>query len=252
MHLSLIDKLVWAVSFLLNLSLLLVLLFRHRARFVPWFTGWTAFGSFRTLALFFTYRMFAKHIYFLVYWGAAGFDLVLQIAVILEIARSIFGRSHGWVAGARRRFLLYCFLAPVTALILALLMKPSAKTALDAWDARANLFMTVLICVMSRGVITVSKQLGLGWKSRITQMIWGLLVWSVCAFVTDTLHSYWRTIDDFGNLENTIAVIFQLVTVYWIVVFWLPEPAAVAMPENVSVDLKSLAARLNYGQSKRS
>jgi len=251
LHLTLVDRLVWAASFLLNLTLLLVLILRHRTRSVPWFTAWIAFGSLRTVALFLTYRLFAKHTYFLVYWWAAGFDLVLQVAVVLEIARSVFRRSGSWVPEARRRFLIFSSFAPITGVALALMMKPSAKTALDAWDARANLFMTVLICVMSRAVMAVSKQLGLGWKSGVTQMTWGLLVWSVCAFVTDTLHSYWRTIDDFGSLENTIAVIFQLVTVYWIAVFWLPEPVLVAMSGQAKKDLNRLTERLDYGESKR-
>lgn len=245
MELTLIDKLVWAGSAFLNFTLLLVLLFRRRARSVPWFTALIALGSLRTLTLFTTYRLFGRHhAYFLVYWWAAGIDLMLQIAVVSEIARTVFSRSNGWVPGARLRFLAFCSFAPVLALVLAITMKPAAKTALDAWDARANLFMTVLICVMCRAVMAVSKQLGVGWKARVTWMTWGLVVWSVAAFITDTLHSYWRTVDDFGRLESVLAVVYQLVTVYWIVIFWLPEPQTILVPERVIKDIGTISARL--------
>ena len=251
MPLTLIDKLVWAASSLLNLTLLLVLILRRRVRSVPWFTALIAFGSLRTLVLLLTLWQFGfHHAYFLVYWCAAGLDLLLQMGVVLEVAKTVFRRSSGWVPGARRRFLLYSAFAPVTALLLALLMRPAAENALDAWDARANVFMTVWICVECRALMTVSKQFGLGWKARVTRFTWGLVVWSVASFLTDTLHSYWRTIDQFGKIENTIAFIYQLVIVYWMWVFWQPEPERVTIPEKAKADLNQLTERLLYRESK--
>ena len=251
--LTLLDKLVWITSALLNLALLIVLLIRRRTRSVPWFTALIAFGTFRTAVLFATYRFIGRHHgYFLIYWWAAGIDFLLQMAVVLEVARSVFRRSDSWVDGAQRRFLRWCALAAIAALVLAITIKPAAKSSLDIWDARAGLFITTTICVMCRAVMAVSQQLGLGWKSRVTRFMWGLMIWSLASFVTGTLHSYWRTIDDYGKLENTIAVIYELVTAYWIVIFWLPEPAPLIMPIRAADDLKRLAARLEYGQSKRS
>ena len=152
---------------------------------------------------------------------------------------------------ARRKFLLLASSAPAAALLLASSMTPAAQSALDRWDARANLFMTSVICLMCTAVMAVSRQLGLGWRARVLQFSWGLVVWSVTSFVTDTLHSYWRTIDEFGKLENTLVVVGQLVSVYWIAIFWLPEQKLAPVPETARRDMARITERLQYGQSKR-
>ncbi len=189
--------------------------------------------------------------YFLVYWYGAAVELLLQVAVVLEVARNVFHRRGTWVPEARRKFLLLAASAPVAALLLAAAMTPAAQSALDRWDARANLFMTAVICLMCTAVMAVSRQLGLGWRARVLQFSWGLVVWSVTSFVTDMLHSYWRTIDEFGKLENTLIVAGQLVSVYWIAIFWLPEQKLVPVPETARRDMARITERLEYGQSKR-
>ncbi len=247
MPLSLIDKLLWLLGFLQTAGLLFVLFFKGRARSVPWFTALIAFGVTRTIVLFATYWIFGRHHeYFLVYWGAAGVDLMLQIAVVYEVARTVFERSGSWVSQARRRFYLIAVLAPIIALSLSLTIQPAARTALDVWDARAGLFITTVICVLCGAVMMVSKQLGLGWRTRVTWFMWGLMVWSLSSFVTGSLHSYWRTIDNFGKLENTLVVIYQLVTLYWIGVFWVREPQRVMAPAHVLKDLEQLRKRVHY------
>ncbi len=252
MGLTLVDKLLWAVSASLNLALIFVLFYRGKARSIPWFTSWVLFLSIRDAVMLLTFWLTGRHhAYFLVYWWGAAIDLLLQIAVVLEIARSVFYRSGTWVPEARRKFLLLASSAPVAALLLAATMTPAAQSALDRWDARASLFMTAVICLMCTAVMAVSRQLGLGWKARVLQFSWGLVVWSVTSFVTDTLHSYWRTIDQFGKLENTLVVVYQLVSVYWIAIFWLPEQKLAPVPETARRDMARITERLQYGQSKR-
>lgn len=250
MPLSLLDRVLWLLGFLQTAALLFVLFFKGRARSVPWFTALIALGVARTMVLFGTYRFFGRHHeYFLVYWGAAAIDLLLQIAVVYEVARTVFQRSGSWVPQARQRFYLIAVLAPVLALTLSLTMQPAARSALDAWDARAGLFITTMVCVLCGAVTVVSKQLGLGWRTRVTWFMWGLIIWSLSSFVTGSLHAYWRTIDDFGKVENTLVVIYQLVTVYWIGVFWVPEPQRLLAPDHVIRDLEVLEKQVHYGRS---
>ena len=251
MPLSLMDKLLWVLGFLQTAVLLFVLFYKRRARSVPWFTALIALAVLRTMVLFTTFHLLGRgHAYFLIYWGAAGVDLLLQIAVVYEVARTVFLRSGTWVPQAKRNFLLIATASPAIAFVLAATMKPAARDALDAWDARAGLFMTTMICVLCGAVMTVSKQLGLGWRVRVTRFMWGLMVWSLCSFITGTLHAYWGTIDDFGKIENTLVLIFQLVTLYWIGVFWLPEPQKLSAPLHVIHDLEVLQDRINYGRTK--
>ncbi|GAA3751787.1 hypothetical protein [Terriglobus aquaticus] len=248
MPLSLVDKLLWMFGFCETTALLFVLVYKRRARSVPWFTAFIAFGVLRTILLFATYQIFGRHHeYFLAYWGAAAVDLALQVAVVYEVARAIFERSGAWVPMARRRFFTIATLAPLVALCLALTMQPAARSALDAWDARADLFLTTVICVLCGAVTTVSRQLGLGWRTRIIRFMWGLIVWTLSAFFTGSLHAYWRTVDQFGKLENAVVVVYQLVTLYWCVVFWLPEPDRRRDPYSLNKDLEEVRQRVHLG-----
>ena len=225
-----------------------VLIYKHRARSVPWFTGWIAFGCLYTIALFLIYRMGSKHFYAVVYWAGAFIDLLLQVATVLEIAHNTFSRRGRWVEGARRKFITIASAAPAVGLALALMMTPAAETKLDAWDARASVFTTALICLLFTAVMTVSQNFGLGWRNRILRESYGLVLWSLVAFVTDSLHSYWRTMGHFDALENVRIVVFQAVTLYWCVIFWLPETKSATMPETVSLDLERLQDRLKLHQ----
>ena len=250
-QLTLVDKLLWASGFLLNFALLGVLVLHRRARSAPWFTAWIAFQFVRDTAMFVILQRYDRaHAYLLAYWVAAAVELLLQIAVVLEIARSVFYRSGTWVPEARRKFILLASSAPVAALILAAAMTPAASRPIDAWYARASLFMTAVICLMCTAVMAVSRQLGLGWRERVLQFSWGLVVWSLASFMTDTLHSYWRTIDQFGKLENTLTVVYQLVSLYWIAIFWFPEQRAPAMPERALKDMTRITERLGYSRSR--
>jgi hypothetical protein len=250
-HLSLLATVLWAAGFVLNAALLFVLLYKRRYRVVPWFTAWIGAGLLYTIALFFGFRLGSKQVYALIYWSSEFLDVLLQIAVVLEIARFIFKRSGRWVEGARVRLVLMGTAAPVVALIMAGMMKPAAETSLDAWLARASLFTTILVCLLFTAVIMSSIQLGLGLRSHVMRESYGFILWNLVAFATDTLHAYWRTMGQFGALENVRIVVFQTALIYWSVAFWLPEPAVAPVTLDTINKLDDLAARLEYAQSRR-
>lgn len=251
MNLSLMATMLWAAGFVLNAVLLSVLLYKRRYRIVPWFTAWIGCGCVYTLALFVSYRFGSKGVYALIYWSSDFIDLLLQIAVILEIAAIVLQRSGRWVEGARMRLSIMGATAPLVALGMAWFMKPAAETNLDAWAARTSLFTTVLVLLLFVAVVMASHQLGLGWRSYAMRESYGLFVWAVAAFATDTLHAYWRTLGHFTLLENMRIAVFQIAAIYWIVTFWLPEPVMeTAAPENIN-GLKELRKRLEYGQQSR-
>jgi hypothetical protein len=251
-NLSLTAMVLWAAGFVLNAALLFVLLYKRRYRTVPCFTAWIAFGCLFTITLFWGYRSGSKHLYKVLYWSGAFPDLLLQIAVVLEIARTVLRRSGRWVEGARRPLLFMGSMAPLIALGMACFMRPAAQTALDGLGARSDLFATILICLLLTTVMVASQQLGLGWRSHIMRESYGLAVWIIVSFVTDTLHAYWRTLGHFTVLENIRIVFFQGALVYWAIAFWQPEAETIAMPPAAKKDLEDLAARIEYAESRRS
>ena len=251
MNLSLMATILWAAGFVLNAALLFVLIYKRRYCAVPWFTAWIAFGCLYTITLFTGYRLGSKHLYAVLYWSGAFFDLLLQIAVVLEIARSVLKLSGRWVEGARARLVAVGAVAPLIALGFAWAMKPAAETRLDAWDARASLFTTILICLIFAAVTLCSQQLGVAWRSHIMRESYGLVMWTLVAFVTDTLHSYWRTLGHFTLLENVRIAFFQASLIYWCIAFWRAEAGPVAMPEDARIELDRLVSQIHYEQSRR-
>ena len=252
MNVSLMAIVLWAAGFILNAALLFVLVYKRRYRIVPWFTAWMATELAYNIALFLGYRFGSKHLYSILYWSSDFVDVSLQIAVVLELAATVLRRSGRWVEGARIRLGLMGATAPLVALTMALLMHPAARNRLDTWDARSSLFTTILIFLLFIGVVAASHQLGLGWQSYAMRESYGLVLWVMAAFITDTLHAYWRTLGHFTLLENIRIAVFQGVSIYWCIAFWLPEPEPIVMtPENIN-RLEVLKRQLEYGQQSSS
>ncbi|WP_263384138.1 hypothetical protein [Granulicella arctica] len=239
---------LWGTGFVLNAALLLVLIYKRRYRTVPWFTLWVASQSLYTIVLFGAFRFSSKHVYAVAYWSCDFLDVLLQLAVILEIAGIVLRRSKRWVSGARPRLILMGAIAPVIALVMALSMHPAADSKLDDLFARASVFTTVLVFLMFVGVVVASRQLGLGWRSYAMRESYGFIAWVTIGFLTDGLHAYWRTLGHFTLLENVHIAVFQLAAIYWAFIFWLPEPAAPQIVPGNKDLMEALKGRLEYGQ----
>lgn len=247
-NLTLMATVLWAAGFVLNAALVLVLVYKRRYKVLPWFTGFIAAGCVYTAALFLGYRYGSKHVYAGLYWTCDFIDLLLQVAVVLEIARTILQRSGNWVEGAKLRLALMGVSAPVIAGTMALLMKPVAETRVDGIYARADLFTTILVFLLFLAVVVAAQQLGTGWRSYAMRVSYGLVTWVSVGFLTDTLHAYWRTLGHFSLLENIHIVAFQLVTVLWCIAFWLPERIMAPVGKEEIMRLESVSRTLKYGQ----
>ena len=250
MHVSFVAAVLLAADFLLTIGLLVVLLYRKRYRSVPWFTGWMAFGVLYSSAGFMALQYGTKQIYREIYWIGAFLDFLLQITVVLEIGAIVLRRSGRWVEGAKGRLVAAVAAAPLIALLMASVMKPAAQTRLDAWDARVSLFTTVFICLLFTSIMAASQQLGLAWRSHVMREGYGLTVWVLVAFLTDTLHAYWRTAESFTALEHIRMMAYLGVLSYWILAFWVPEKAQTALPSDMLERMKTLGLPIDYGVSR--
>ena len=233
MKLSLLEIALWAMNSVLNVVLVLVLTLKKRWRIVPLFTVWIAYGLIYALACFLDYRLGSKESYRVVYWIGALGDFLLQIAVVAEIARSALKREGRWVEGVKEAILPFLVIGPILAAGLATWITPAASNSLDGLASRASLFSTVLVCFIFIAVVRATQNLGLDWRSFIARESFGLTVWTLVAFVTDSLHAYWRTMGHFAILENTRIAVYQGVLMFWCIAFWLPEPEVPVMPSSL-------------------
>jgi hypothetical protein len=99
MNLSHLDLLFWAMSFIGNVALLLVLLLRGRFRNLPIFTALITLNVVRTIALFLIRRHNAQSMYFYTFWSLAVLDVGLQFAIVYEL--SFEGISPTGTMGSR-------------------------------------------------------------------------------------------------------------------------------------------------------
>ena len=239
MNLSLVAVALWAANSVLNVALVFVLVYKRRYRTVPWFTAWMFYELLYAFTCFLVYRLGSKESYRLVYWTGGLGDFLLQICVVAEIARCVLQRGGQWIDGARSTVLPFVVAGPVVAASLAAYMTPAATSLLNSLAARASLFSTVLICFLFVAIVRASQRLGLDWRSHIAREGFGLTLWTMAAFVTDTLHAYWRTMGHFQALENVRITVFQRSLLFWCVAFWLPEPESPPIPKTIHLDLSS-------------
>jgi hypothetical protein len=82
-----------------------------------------------------------------------------------------------------------------------------------------------VVCELIAVVTRTSKSLGLGWRNHVMALGNGWTVWAVVAILVDGLHSYFGAERYFGQLEHLRMFAYLAVLGYWMVQFWLEEPA---------------------------
>lgn len=244
MAFSLVAILLWAAGFLGNAALLAVLIVRRRVRLVPWFTTWVIFNLLYTVTLFCAFRLGTKHAYAVLYWSGAFLDLLLQVGMIIEIARYVFCNSGAWVQGATKRLVTAGVVSAIAAILLGWAMTPAASSHLEAVEARVDLGATAFITMLFTAVMSSSHRLGLSWRNLLLREGYGVAAWSVTSFLTDTLHACWRTAEHFTLLERLRIVLYLCALVYWIVVFWIPESIPLVPDSDEETGIESLLRRL--------
>ena len=219
MQMQRLEFILWAAGFCLSTCLFFILCWRSRQS-ERWFKAWIGFGCLNSIVLFTTSRLSVPHLYFWCYWGAAFIDIVMQLCVIYEMARSVLKVRGTWVSQSNIRLRRLFYYALPVAFTISSVFKPAADSQVDSIFARANLFMTLLFCFIMGSVVRVSGELGLRWRGRSAKLAYGLVFWNLLSFVTDTLHTYWSTVAYFNNLEYVRDVSFLVVVMYWILLSW--------------------------------
>jgi hypothetical protein len=170
MKVTALDDLLWAASFLLTstLLLLLLLLWRRRWRQFPIFIAWIAFVIGKSILLYSIYRFcgLGSHIYARLYWGALWPEFALQVGVAVELARAALRRKGSWVADAGKLFLFAGACGVVVSAILSAWIVPP-RGAYTAWELRADLFTSLVLCELLVSVSLSANWLRLAWERHV-------------------------------------------------------------------------------------
>ena len=250
MNLSLLDNALWAASLVGHVALLCILLAKGRARQFPIFTSMIGFQVLETITLYFVYSHGSKLWYARLYWSAVLVDFLLQIGLVLELARSVLRPAGTWVRDVRKQFALYALVGVLVAAALAWFVSPPSPSALDAWEVRGNLFTSLLICELFVAMAMTSNRLGLGWRSHVIAVGQGLTAWVTVAMVVDALHSFLGSERYFAALEHLRMGTYLAVLGYWIVQLWLPEPARQPLSPEMRKYILALDEQFEYDRGK--
>lgn len=206
---------LWALGFVLNALLLVVLLAKRSYKGRPFFSAWMLQALLASASLFFITRYGSEQLYSVVYWRTAYIEVLLQIAVAFEFARKALCHRGKWVDGTKGIFLGSLVFASALSLIFAVWIQPVVRDR-DYFYLRVDLFASLLVFAIAVCTVSIAYTLGSIWNKDELYWLGGFIVWSAAGAFNDTLHAYWRTADHFASLELVETAIGQGVVLYWI------------------------------------
>jgi hypothetical protein len=244
MNLSALDFYLWTIGILGNAVLFTVLIFRCRWKEFPVFTTYMGFEFIWGLALYSIYRHGSYDWYARTYWTGACLDFLLQLGVVWEIAYIVLRPTGTWVRDARKQFILWGAAGILIAAALPFLVTPPAATLLHRLEVRGNLFTALVVCELIAVVTRTSKSLGLGWRNHVMALGNGWTAWAVTAILVDGLHSFFGAEHYFRELEHVRMIAYLAALGYWMVQFWLEEPARQPISPELRAHILDLHRRI--------
>ena len=202
-----LNLVLWALGLLLPGTLLLLLVSRGLASDLPWFAGLLAFYILRSAALYFLFGHVASAVYGGLYLGLSLADIVLQLAVMLELAPAILPR----LSALGRAGLLSALVLAAAALAFAVTLPlPSHSPAPPDRAILFTGFLVLLLLLASR----------LSAANRIQERILGgLAVTDGAAAVAQlgrTIAAAHRSRQAFTAWSLSAAAVYLAVILFWI------------------------------------
>lgn len=250
MNVTTFENVLWALGFLVNACLLLVLVVKQRWREFPFFTAWIAFQVLLTIALFAIYRQGSAKLYSEVYWSTGVLDFLLQIFVVIEIARIVLRSRGSWIHDSHKRFIFFAVLGSLFAAGATFIMHPSAHTSIEVWEMRADLFTSLMFCEVFLAMMGSANRLRLQWDTHVMGLGEGLLAWGSSAVIIDALHSFLGRYRWYALLEDFRGVVWIAAGVYWIIVFWRPQKERPPVSPEMQKYLIDLHSGVQYHRSE--
>jgi hypothetical protein len=244
MNLSALDLAMWAAGFIGNAVLFAILIHRRRCREFPVFTALIGFEVVENPLLFAFYRLGTRSWYERLYWAVVLIEFLLQLGVIWEVARIVMRPTGTWLRDAKKQFILVSATGLLLAAALAWMVAPAASTTLERMEARSDLFTDLVVCELFVVMLLTAKRLGLGFRNHVFALVTGWSVWVIAAMLVDLLHGYYGTHLHYDALDNVRKFAYLAALVYWMVQFWLEEPARQEIPPELRAYILALHSRV--------
>jgi hypothetical protein len=236
MNLSRLDLLFWAMSFIANVALLHVLLFRGRFRNFPTFTALITLNVVRTITLFLIRWHSARSTYFYTFWSLAVVDMALQFGIVYELSSKVFRPLGEWAPDIRKRVMIWVIASIILASQLTLIPKPASHFWIQELILKGSFFSAALMSELFVGMIVLSAVAGFTWSSHLAKIAKGFTVYSIATLVLETTNT-WLGLGGSGHIYDDLSririAIYLCCVAYWIGALWRNAPPARKMPDHV-------------------
>jgi hypothetical protein len=249
MHLSGIDLLFWLLGFLENLGLLVVLVYRRRAERFPFFTALITLNVIRTIVLYLVLRYSTRDGYFYSYWSLSVLDTILQLCVVYEVASRVFRPLEVWAHDVRGNFVWLFGVSLSVAFLLTWLASPPARTWMQSFTTKGNLFTAALQSELFVAMMALSIHVRLPWRTHVAKIAQGLGAYSLLGVLIETGYSYFgigRQLPAFILLSHVRMAAYLVCVNYWIISLWRKERTVRTMTPEMREKMFTLQMLLEY------
>jgi hypothetical protein len=94
-------------------------------------------------------------------------------------------------------------------------------------------------------MLLTAKRLGLGFRNHVFALVLGWSFLSIAAIAVDLSHDYFGAHFQYDTLERLYKFLLLPTLVYWIIQFWLEEPARQELPPEMRAYILALHQRVN-------
>jgi hypothetical protein len=244
-----LDLFFWAAGFVVNLGLLFVLWYRRRARVFPFFTALVTLNVIRTIVLYFVHRYGTILDYRYTYWSLAIIDTMLQLCVVYEIASRVFRPLDVWAEDVRSSFVWLVSLSLLVASGLTWLASAPARTWMQNWTTKGNLFASSLMSELFVVMMALSINARLPWRTHVAKIAQGLGAFSLISVLVDTGHSYFgisREQPAFLLISHVSMAAYLGCVIYWMINLWPNEQPARRMTQEMRKKMFTLQMQVEY------
>lgn len=249
MRLSNLDFEFWAVGFLLNVSLLVILWYRRRAKSFPFFTALITSLVVKTIVLYLVMRYGTKADYRHAYWSLTVIDTLLQLSVVYEIASRVFRPLNVWAHDLRHSFMWLASLSVSVAFGLTCLASPPARTWTQSFTTKGNLFAAALSSELFLAMMALSVNGGYPWRTHVASIAQGMGLYSLVGVVIETGHAYFGLEAHTGAflvLSKARMLAYLGCVFFWIATLSRDEQPARTMTVEMRNRVLQLQTRMEY------
>ncbi len=178
-------------------------------------------------------------------------SFLLQLYILLQLARAVLRPAGMWERGAAKPLVLAGGVGALLAIGAASLLEPSGIHSLEAIQLRAEIFAGLLACELVVAMMLSAKEVGLPWRSHAMAIGQGLMLWSLVASTVEGLEAYMGPHDTYYRVLYYVRSISYLLMIgYWTVSLWREEPARKPISPALRKYVVALHERVQYDLGK--